>query len=110
MIGEDLIDVVEHKDPSRKQEAFAQISESRIGRCLRTDKYTYSVYAPGVNGGENGSADLYRDDFLYDLEKDPYQLNNLIADPTYKDIKLEMRERLLAWIEKAEHTRPTIED
>ena len=110
MIGENLLDVVQEKDPNRKEEAFAQISESRIGRCIRTDKFMYSVYAPGVNGGEKGSADLYRDDFLYDLDLDPYELTNLIDNPKYTKIKLELRERLLNWIEKAEHYRPVIED
>ena len=110
MIGENLLDVVQEKDPNRKEEAFAQISESRIGRCIRTDKFMYSVYAPGVNGGQKGSADLYRDDFLYDLDLDPYELTNLIDNPKYTKIKLELRERLLNWIEKAEHYRPVIED
>ena len=110
MIGENLLDVVQEKDPNRKEEAFAQISESRVGRCIRTDKFMYSVYAPGVNGGEKGSADLYRDDFLYDLDLDPYELTNLIDNPKYTKIKLELRERLLNWIEKAEHYRPVIED
>ena len=68
MIGENLIDVVHRKDAGRKQEAFIQISESRLGRAIRTDRYCYAVYAPNVGGGEKGSSDYYRDDFLYDLQ------------------------------------------
>ncbi len=108
MIGENLLDVVEKKDDNRPNEVFAQISESRVGRCIRTARYTYSVYAPGVNGGEAAAADVYADDFLYDMEKDPHQLNNVVADPGYVQVKKELRERLLDWIERAEGTRPLI--
>ena len=110
MIGENLLDVVEKKDDNRPNEVFAQISESRVGRCIRTARYTYSVYAPGVNGGEAAAADVYADDFLYDMEKDPHQLNNVVADPAYAQVKEEMRERLLDWIQRAEGTRPLITD
>ncbi len=70
----------------------------------------YSVYAPGVNGGEAAASDVYADDFLYDMQKDPWQLNNVVADPAYADVKAELRERLLNWIQHAEGTRPTITD
>ena len=110
MIGENLLDVVEKKDDNRPNEIFAQISESRVGRCIRSARYTYSVYAPGVNGGEAAAADLYADDFLYDMEKDPHQLNNVAADPAYAGVKAELRDRLLYWIEQAEGTRPVITD
>ena len=110
MIGENLVDVVEGNLPERKNEIFAQISESRVGRCIRTPKYAYSVYAPGINGGAVGAADLYADDFLYDLEKDPYELTNLISDPAYTEIKMDLRKRLLAWIKEAENATPEIVD
>ena len=110
MIGENLLDVVEKKADNRPNEIFAQISESRVGRCIRTARYTYSVYAPGVNGGEAAASDRYADDFLYDMEQDPHQLNNLVADPAYAQVKAELRERLLDWIWRAEGTRPVITD
>jgi len=110
MIGENLVDVVEGKLPERKNEAFAQISESRVGRCIRTPKYAYSVYAPGINGGAQAASDLYADDFMYDLEKDPYELNNIVHDPAYTEIKLDLRKRLLAWIKDAENVTPEIVD
>ncbi|MEH8131291.1 sulfatase-like hydrolase/transferase [Gallibacterium anatis] len=110
MIGENLHDVVEHTDPQRPNEIFAQISESRIGRCIRTDKYLYSVYAPNVQGGEQASSDYYRDDFLYDLDKDPFELTNVVADPVYTEIKADLRERLCELMEQAGEKRPVIED
>ena len=110
MIGENLLDVVTGTSENRVNEVYAQISESRVGRVIRTVDYTYSVYAPGINGGAAASARVYEDDFLYDLKQDPYQLTNLIADPAYASVKMSLRERLLAWIEKSEGCRPVIED
>ena len=110
MIGENLLDVVEKKTANRPNEIFAQISESRVGRCIRTARYTYSVYAPGVNGGAAAASDRYADDFLYDMEHDPHQLHNVVTDPAYVQVKAELRERLLDWIWRAEGARPVITD
>jgi uncharacterized sulfatase len=99
---------VEKKADNRPNEIFAQISESRVGRCIRTARYTYSVYAPGVNGGEAAASDRYADDFLYDMEQDPHQLNNVVTDPAYAQVKAELRARLLDWIWQAEGARPVI--
>ncbi len=110
MIGENLLDVVENRDPHRPNEVFAQISESRVGRCLRTPDYLYSVYAPGVNGFQVPAAQAYADDFLYDLKRDPFQLDNRADDPAYAEVKAGLRRRLLDWIERAEGARPVIAD
>lgn len=110
MIGENLADVANGRCPGRPNEVFAQISESRVGRAIRTPEYAYSVYAPGINGGAQPAAEVYADDFLYDLQKDPHELNNLIGDPTYTQIKLELRQKLLKWIHEAEHATPVIAD
>lgn len=110
MIGENLLDVVEGTDAQRPNEIYAQISESRVGRVVRTAGYKYAIYAPGVNGGVAPGAERYADDFLYDLQKDPNELNNLIHDEAYREIKLELRKKLADWIEKVEHLRPEIVD
>ena len=110
MIGEYLLDVVEKSGDSQTNEIFAQISESRVGRCIRTQHFTYSVYAPGVHGGAVAAADHYVDDYLYDMRVDPHQLNNVVANSEYTEVKNELRERLLNWIEKAEGAHPIITD
>lgn len=108
MIGENLLDVVQNRNPERPNEVFAQISESRVGRCIRTAEYTYSVYAPGVNGGEAAGAELYADDFLYDLRADPFQLCNVVSEPAYAKVKQDLRQRLADWIARVEGYRPNI--
>lgn len=108
MIGENLLDVAQGKTYNRPNEVYAQISESRVGRCIRTKEYLYSVYAPGKNGGLYAGSDEYADDFLYDLQKDPHELNNLIHAKEYEEIKFKLRERLFDRIEKTEGIRPRI--
>ncbi|MHA1762340.1 MAG: sulfatase/phosphatase domain-containing protein, partial [Promethearchaeota archaeon] len=39
-------------------------------------------------------------DELYDLEKDPWELTNLINDPGYEEILTDLKERLKKWREK----------
>lgn len=79
-----------------------------MGRVIRTADYLYAVYVPGVNGGEAASADLYADDFLYDLRKDPNELENLVKDKCYREVKLDLRNQLLDWIRQAEGKTPVI--
>ncbi len=43
---------------------------------------------------------LYEHDELYDLKNDPHQLHNLIDDPEFKDVILELKERTLTWYQE----------
>jgi len=40
---------------------------------------------------------LYEQSELYDLNKDPEEMNNIIDDPAYKDILSDLKEKLLTW-------------
>jgi arylsulfatase A-like enzyme len=73
------------------QEAFAQISESQTGRCIRTAKWTYSVSIP-----ESGPrSDVYFEEYLYDNENDPHQRENLVREPGLADLRAGLAETLL---------------
>lgn len=39
----------------------------------------------------------YESDELYDLEKDPREVNNVVDDPAYADVLTHMKDRLLTW-------------
>ena len=108
MIGENLKEIADGNTAHRANRIFAQISESRTGRCIRTEDYLYSVYAPDSDGWQEGSSSCYEEDFLYDLKKDPYELENLVYDPEYKKIREELSGQLLDEKEKAEGVRPVI--
>lgn len=110
MIGENLLDVVEKKDDNRKNQVFAQISESKVGRCIRTAEYLYAVYAPDKDGGLDMNSSVYADDYLYHLPTDPHQLVDVAAEPAHAQAKAQLRQSLLAWIQEAEGIRATITD
>ena len=109
MIGENLQSVADGKVDGRENAVFAQISESRVGRCVRTARYLYSVYAPGKNGGECADSDVYADDFLYDMDSDPWQLHNLAGDPAYASVRDELAALLIRKMKEAGERPPRIE-
>jgi uncharacterized sulfatase len=90
-----------------RDEAFIQISESQTGRALRTPKWKYSVSAPGKKSAK--ASELYAEEFLYDLDKDPHERNNLVKDPALADVRLGLAERLKARIVEAGEKPATIE-
>lgn len=85
-------------DKKGHDSVFMQISESQIGRAVRTDRWKYSVSAKNA---DKPFADKYVEDFLYDLKNDPYERNNLIANPAYADTKRGLQEILLEYMRKA---------
>ena len=108
MIGEDLTKLIYPSKIERDNIAFIQISESRVGRAIRTEKYLYAVYAPDKDGFKDSRSDLYVDDYLYDIVADPFELNNLIYNDDYEEIRNELSEILKEQMEKAGETRPII--
>ncbi len=91
------------------QEVFLQISESQVGRAIRTMKWKYSVRAPDKNGSEEPHSDRYVEDFLYDLENDPHERNNLVSDPAYASVREELARTLKRRIAEAGEEEPAIE-
>ena len=80
-------------DPDRpwKSAAFSESKrEGFHGRTLRTDRYRYTEWAPlTATGGETQSE-------LYDLEEDPFEYDNLAADPARRSQVEELSRRLRA--------------
>jgi len=70
-----------------RQDVFIQISESRLGRAVRTKSWTYGVNAPHKDALHDSKSEIYIEEFLYDNDKDPYQRNNLVSHPKYKQIR-----------------------
>jgi len=89
------------------QEVFSQISEMENGRSIRTRRWKYAVQDPNFVFG-NSVCNTYREAFLYDLDADPHEKNNLIADPAYQAVRDELRPILLAYMAKADEQTPTI--
>ncbi len=107
MRGHPLQELMEGNTAKWPQEVFLQISESQCGRAIRTHKWKYSVRAPDKNGNDPNS-DVYSEDFLYDLENDPYERNNLVMDHNLAQIRREMREILKQRMIQAGENEPVI--
>jgi len=89
MRGRPLQELVSGRAVTWPEEVFVQISESHCGRAIRTRKWKYSVQAPNASKSDP-CGDFYVEDFLYDLEADPHEQNNLVADPEYREIRAEL--------------------
>ena len=91
-------------------EVFVQVSEAQVGRAVRTHRWKYGVDAPGEQGRDVAGADLYEEQYLYDLQADPYELNNLVGHESHREVAQVMRERLLRRMEEAGEARPHIKE
>ena len=88
---------------------FIQISESQVGRAIRTEKYKYSVRALTVPVFYDGaSANVYYEDYLYDLRNDPDEKMNLVNDKNFKEIRKNLAKQLSDEMEKAWELKPKI--
>ncbi len=91
------------------EEVFMQISHTQIGRAIRTKKWKYSVAAPNSDQKpQPPSADAYNEDFLYDLEKDPHERNNLVREASYVDVRAKLAVVLKRRMVEAGEKEPTI--
>lgn len=108
MHGRALQGLVEGQLQDWPQEVFIQISESKVGRAIRTKKWKYSVVAPHKNPWNDPGSDTYFEEYLYNLEKDPYEKNNLINCIEYKFVKNELKEILKRRMVEAGENIPEI--
>lgn len=90
-------------------DVFVQISESGIGRAVRTKRWKYAVQSDAVPPGAEG-ARSYDEAYLYDLEADPYELRNLIGYESHRPVADRMKARLLGYIQDVEGYVPEIVD
>ncbi|MFI5608739.1 sulfatase-like hydrolase/transferase [Amycolatopsis sp. NPDC051903] len=94
--------------PEGPDDVLVQISESEVGRALRTRRWKYCVTAPDADAWDEPRADRYEETYLYDLEADPDELTNLVHDPALAPVRDELRERLLQRIVGSGEPEPVI--
>ncbi len=86
---------------------FMQISESQVGRAIRTKDWKYAVRAD-ADGWNDAGADIYYEDFLYDLKNDPHERSNLVLDAGFVQIRKELSALLIREMRKAGEAAPII--
>jgi arylsulfatase A-like enzyme len=109
MQGRSILPLLRGERQGWPGEVFLQISEAQVGRALRTRKWKYSVVAPGADTRTDMGSDRYVEEFLYDLEADPYELTNLIGVESHQGVAARLRQTLIERMVHAGETAPTIE-
>ncbi len=105
--GHSLLRLVRGETQAWPESVFMQISESQVGRAVRTKSWKYSVRAD-ADGWNDSCADVYYEDFLYDLQQDPHERNNLVLAPEYENVRREMAALLVRQMEQAGEKVPEI--
>jgi len=105
MHGRPLQDLVNGTPSDWRKDVFIQISESQTGRAIRTEKWKYSVSVPDKSNPASG---FYYEEFLYDLENDPHERNNLVQEPSLASVRRELSESLKRYVLEVEGTKPDI--
>jgi len=110
MKGRSLMPLV--RDPKARSAwdntQFIQISQSMVGRALRTREWTYCVADPSLNGNTDESSQHYSEYCLYNNYADPAQLVNLAGHVPDKAAAATLRKELLARMIQAGEAAPTI--
>ena len=109
MEGRSIMPLIRRQTEGWPEASFFQYSEEVSGRGIRTNRWKYAIEVPGNSGGVF-QGEKYVEAHLYDLERDPYELDNKIDIKAYRDKADEMRAKLLDWIEHVEGYRPTVHE
>ena len=112
--------LLDRKTEGWPNEVFVQITESQIGRALRTPEWTYAVVDRQFPRPRSGSSDHYEEHQMYNLLDDPHQLLNRAGrrdnsdlvhydgNRPLPDIAAQLRERLIARMVEAGEEAPQI--
>lgn len=107
-LGRPVHELLEGTPDDWPQDVFLQISESQVGRAIRTKRWKYSVTAPDKSGRDDPDSEVYVEDFLYDLQNDPHEKYNLVRHPVYADVRAELAVRLKRRMAEANEEVPEI--
>ncbi|ACQ80845.1 sulfatase [Beutenbergia cavernae DSM 12333] len=98
--GRSILDVLRTRgtraDPGWREDVYIQVSESQVGRTLRTARWSYGIEAPGAHARDDAGSDTYVESYLYDVANDPAEQVNLIASQPHRVVADELRERIVA--------------
>jgi arylsulfatase A-like enzyme len=108
MQGRSLMPLLRRQSTDWPDDVFIQISETQVGRAIRTKRWKYAVSAPGLDGNTHAASNTYAEEYLYDLLADPHELNNLVGGDAYREAADVLRERLITRMIAAGEAAPVI--
>jgi arylsulfatase A-like enzyme len=109
MQGRSIMPLVRNREcKAWPSEVLVQISESEVGRSIRTRHWKYAVSAMDADPISSPGAATYVETSLYDLTADPYELRNLAGSMAHRELCDRLAERLAARMMEAGEPRPSI--
>ncbi|CAG7648007.1 Ulvan-active sulfatase [Paenibacillus solanacearum] len=108
MQGSSIMPLLRGERDDWPDDVFIQISESQVGRAIRTARWKYGVTAPDKDGYGHTGSDRYVEQYLYDLQADPHELTNLIGLEAYEGVAQVQGERLARRMTEAGEAAPDI--
>jgi len=75
---------------------------------VRTRRWKYGVDAPDRDGWADADSPGYVEQYLYDLETDPHEQENLVGRPEYRQVADQLAEMLAARMVAVGERAPTI--
>ena len=109
MQGRSILPLLRGETADWPDEAFIQISESQVGRAIRSRRWKYAVTAPDKDGWEDAGSDAYVETELYDLLADPEELHNRAGCESHWQAADVLRSRLIRRMIEAGEDEPVIE-
>jgi len=109
MGGRSFLPLLRAGDAEWPDEVFIQISESQVGRAIRSRRWKYAVVAPDKDGWDDMKSDVYHESELYDLLADPNELHNRAGCDSHRGVADVLRSRLIRRMVEAGEDEPIIE-
>ncbi|OZU88278.1 arylsulfatase [Virgibacillus indicus] len=110
MQGRSIVPLLRNEDNEWPEEVLVQISETQVGRAIRTKRWKYAIEAPDKDGWDDSSSDIYIEKYLYDLESDPYELTNLAGHEGFSEIREQLKAQIINRMVEAGENAPVIKD
>ena len=109
MQGRSVLPLTRGEREDWPEEVYIEICESHLSRAVRTRRWKYSV-RKAERGRDRGTSWKFEEDCLYDMMADPYELDNLIGNASYRKVADVMKERLVRRMQEADEPVPEIID
>lgn len=109
MQGRSVLPLTRGEREDWPKEVYIEICESYLSRAVRTRRWKYNV-RKAERGRDRGTSWKFEEDCLYDMMADPYELDNLIGNASYRKVADVMKERLVRRMQEADEPVPEIID
>jgi arylsulfatase A-like enzyme len=108
MQGRSIVPLARGEKCGEFKDVFVQISESEVGRAIRTRRWKYGICAPQANSWTDATGAFWEEEHFYDLYEDPHELTNLVGNPAYQKVAYGLRKRLIQRMQDAGEEVPEI--